>query len=210
MKLLCESKKRTPWDLENAQLCITLWATTCVTHRRFGFCYLILPCKQQTGQLWLFYLQKGDFCHTECSRPITALFTALNNMSVYTIINNCQPCCLLSSRNNKPNPVPQCKTFTWLGSLVCVMHGGKCFLLSNLQLISWQIFLLDLIILTFADWFSLTQWLWQRSRFVMNSYQSQARRWRSHKVTASCFLCRVYLWGVDVKKDALNKVPGFL
>lgn len=37
-----------------------------------------------------------------------------------------------------------------------------------------------------------------------------ARRGGSHEVRASGLLSRVYLWGVDVKKDALNKVPGFL
>jgi len=33
------------------------------------------------------YLQKGDFCHSTRSGPITALFIVLNNMLVYTIIN---------------------------------------------------------------------------------------------------------------------------
>lgn len=37
-----------------------------------------------------------------------------------------------------------------------------------------------------------------------------ARRSGSHEVRASGLLSRVYLWGVNVKKDALNKVPGFL
>lgn len=56
----------------------------------------------------------------------------------------------------------------------------------------------------------MTQWQWQRSGFVVNSYQSQVRRCWNHKVTASRLLFRVYLWGADVRKDAVHKVLGFL
>lgn len=56
----------------------------------------------------------------------------------------------------------------------------------------------------------MTQWQRQRSGFVVNSYQSQARTCWGPKVTASRFLFRVYLWGADVRKDAVNKMPGFL
>lgn len=71
--------------------------------------------------------------------------------------------------------------------LACMIHWGKCFLLSNLQVISWQLFFLHLIILIFAEWFSMTQCQQQRPGFVVDSYQSQARRCLGHKVTASSF-----------------------
>lgn len=37
-----------------------------------------------------------------------------------------------------------------------------------------------------------------------------ARKDGNHEVRVSGLLSRVYLWGIDVKKNALNKVPGFL
>lgn len=77
--------------------------------------------------------------------------------------------------------------------LACMIHWGKCFPLSNLQVISWQLFFLHLIILMFAEWFSMTQCQRQRPGFVVNSYQSQERRCLGHKVTVSSFCLGCFL-----------------
>lgn len=146
------------------------------------FCHFILPCKKWIALPWLLHLRQGDCWHTLCSRPMATLLLAPNNMFFYTITDKLPA--LLSPSEITHTSVWDTET---MRLLACMMHWGRGFPLSNLQVISWQLFFLHLIILTFAEWFSMTQCQQQKPGFVVNSYQSQERRCLGYKVTASSF-----------------------
>lgn len=114
------------WELADAQCCITLWATTCTMRCRFVFWHLILLATNELDDCGRpIYLQKGDFCHSTCSGPITVPFIVLNNMLVYTIINKLPTLLPPLLQKQQTQPTPQCRMFRRWGSLPWLMHGAN-------------------------------------------------------------------------------------